>query len=76
MNAAARRLVPVSHKLLGGDPVDVAPRLLNSLVVHGDRVARIVEVEAYRGMKDPASHAYRGPTKRTATMFGPAGHLY
>jgi len=37
---------------------------------------RLVEVEAYLGTRDPASHAYRGVTARTAPMFGKAGHSY
>ena len=76
MNAGAAAAVSVSSDLLVGDPLEVAPRLLNTLLVRGERVVRIVEVEAYRGIEDPASHAYRGPTARNATMYGPPGRLY
>ncbi len=36
----------------------------------------LVEVEAYDGFCDKASHAHRGPTTRNAVMFGPAGYWY
>jgi len=39
-------------------------------------VGKIVEVEGYLGDKDPASHAYRGKTKRNEVMFKEGGHLY
>ena len=58
----------------------MARDLLGKLLVYdgprGRRVVRIVEAEAYLGERDPASHAFRGMTARTAPMFGPAGFSY
>ena len=59
---------------------EVAPELLGRFLLReqedGPLVLRITEVEAYEGVIDPASHGFRGPTARNATMFGPPGHLY
>jgi DNA-3-methyladenine glycosylase len=62
--------------LLHRPVLEVAPLLLGGLLRSGDVVCRLTEVEAYDGPDDPGSHAYRGPTRRNAVMFGPAGHLY
>ncbi|MDP9266353.1 MAG: DNA-3-methyladenine glycosylase [Chloroflexota bacterium] len=60
--------------------LEVARDLLGKTLVYdgpaGLRAARLVEVEGYLGSVDPASHAFRGPTTRTAPMFGPPGRAY
>ena len=65
---------------LAVDVLDAAHALLGTTLVadsaDGTVALRLVEVEAYRGADDPASHSYRGRTARNAVMFGPAGHLY
>jgi len=70
------RRTRLSHAFYRRDPRVVAPELLGKVLVCGGVSARIVEVEAYCGAEDPGSHAYRGMTRRNATMFGPAGRLY
>lgn len=61
---------------LNGHPADVAPRLLEALLICGGRVGRIIEVEAYGGADDPASHAHRRRTQRNSSMFEAPGTLY
>ncbi len=66
--------------LLGRPSQKVAPELLGWVLTRstgdGTVAVELTEVEAYAGVDDPASHAYRGPTPRTGVMHGPAGHLY
>jgi DNA-3-methyladenine glycosylase len=69
-----------SQQELAVDPVDAAKLLLGSVLEadtpDGPVGVRLVEVEAYRGGDDPASHCYRGRTPRNDVMFGPPGFLY
>jgi DNA-3-methyladenine glycosylase len=54
----------------------VARDLLGKTLVHADKGGRIVEVEAYVGPDDRASHARVGNRGRAAIMYGPAGYAY
>lgn len=66
----------LSRTFYDRDTIVVARELLGKLLVHGDRVGRIVETEAYLGPHDLAAHSARGLTKRNAPMFGPPGYAY
>jgi DNA-3-methyladenine glycosylase len=71
---------PLPREFFARPVVDLARALLGvRLVRHADdglTIGRIVEVEAYDGPQDRASHARAGRTARTAPMFGPVGHAY
>lgn len=73
-------MLPLDREFFGRPAPEVAPGLLGCVLSHeteaGTVAVRLTETEAYTGSSDPASHAYRGPTARTAVMFGPPGHAY
>jgi DNA-3-methyladenine glycosylase len=72
--------VPLPRDFFARPAPEVAPELLGCVLEHetadGLVAVELTEVEAYAGQTDPASHAYRGQTRRNAVMFGPPGHAY
>ena len=71
---------PLARSFFARDPRRVARNLLGKVLVRdaaGLRLAaRIVEVEAYLGVNDPAAHAAAGNTPRNSVLFGPPGFAY
>src|SRR5580700_9643721 len=61
-------------------PEVVARQLLGKVLKHNYKgewlTGRIVEVEAYLGLDDPASHTFIGETERNRVLFGPPGVAY
>ena len=53
----------------------VAKKLIGSLLTLNGVGGIIVETEAY-DESEPASHAFAGPTRRNAALFGPSGRAY
>ena len=75
-----RAIRPLPRAFFARNPRRVARELLGKVLVRDDGklrlAARIVEVEAYLGENDPASHSAAGNTARTAVLFGPPGYAY
>ncbi len=71
---------PLPRAFYNRDTRLVAPNLLGKILVRrqGRKLltGRIVEVEAYPGAGDPASHTFIGRTPRNAVLFGPPGYAY
>lgn len=70
----------LTHDFYAADTLTLARDLLGKLLVReldGERLSGIiVETEAYLAAGDPASHSHRGPNRKNAAMFMPAGTLY
>jgi DNA-3-methyladenine glycosylase len=75
-----RSLAPLPHTFYERPSVEVARALLGKTLWRRTEIGLvagiIVETEAYDGANDPASHAWRGQTRRNAIMFGPPGYAY
>jgi DNA-3-methyladenine glycosylase len=71
---------PLAREFFARNPKRVARQLLGKVIVRralGQTLtARIVEVEAYLGIDDPAAHSAAGLTARNAVLFGPPGFEY
>jgi DNA-3-methyladenine glycosylase len=70
------RCNPLPRSFYDRPAEEVAQLLLGKTLIHGAVSARIVETEAYLGLKDRAAHSWNGVTPRTRVLFGPPGHAY
>ncbi|MCS7017112.1 MAG: DNA-3-methyladenine glycosylase [Gemmatales bacterium] len=82
MSEVACRALPVLSRGFYDRPVQLVARELLGKWLFREWApgvllgGRIVEAEAYLAENDSANHAFRGRTRRNASMFGPPGHAY
>jgi DNA-3-methyladenine glycosylase len=71
---------PLNQNFYKRDTVTVAKELLGKIIVKFEKgkilSGIITETEAYTGNNDPASHSYKGMTKRNSIMFEDGGKAY
>ena len=70
----------MKHSFFRQDTVELARRLLGTLLVHRTRegvaAGMIVETEAYVGAIDKACHAWQNRSQRTEVMYQDGGYAY
>ena len=66
---------PLPWALLALPAVELAPALIGATFLLDGVGGIIVETEAYTH-DDPASHSFKGRTRRNAAMWGPPGNAY
>jgi DNA-3-methyladenine glycosylase len=71
----ANTALPLTRDFFAASAQELAAKLIGATLLVDGVGGVLVELEIYE-QNDPASHSYRGPTPRNASMFGPPGHAY
>jgi DNA-3-methyladenine glycosylase len=69
-------MIVTSSRFFAQPTLAVAQDLLGKILVVNNKAGIITETEAYIGEQDAACHARFGRTKRSETLYAPAGTVY